>query len=430
LRSAESLLRRMKGTVFNLFLCLSCRFYFVSGLPTLLGSGLVGDGGGGVTVDDLGSVALDVSDKARTRLHGTALRLDVELLEFSATSGSVFRASPTHLELETKDNKWSATASGNKLSLYLNDKVVAQVTEDKIVSRDVLLDKKQGGQMRVNLCSARAAMRGEDVGACERQRDASHLTVTEAFEALSEVIFDAVKSHLSSSSSSSSATAAAAPQAGRSDDDKVRDILKTLFAAELQPQISRDVTSRLDAAKAEMRGNDQDRRQIAELEGLVTGQRSTLEALRREVAALREAGAGAGAGAGGGGETAELSALRAELTAATTSWKKEKDALTYLVASTNVTCSRRVEAEVSALKASLAAGELSVVSGDRDGRERDRDALAQAQELAAKNAVALAVVQSQVDKALEERRALDETVVQLRERVSKLEALIEFAMKK
>jgi len=259
------------------------------------------------------------------------------------------------------------------------------------------------------------------------------LTVIEALEALSEVIFDAVKIHLSSSSSSS-ATAAAAPQAGQSVDEKVRDILKTLFAAELQPQISRDVTSRLDAAKAEMRGNDQDRRQIAELEGLVTGQRSTLEALRREVAALREAGAGAGAGAGGGagggGETAELSALRAELTAATTSWKKEKDALTYLVASTNVTCSRRVEAEVSALKASLAAGELSVVSGDRDGRERDRDALAQAQELAAKNAVALAVVQSQVDKALEERRALDETVVQLRERVSKLEALIEFAMKK
>jgi hypothetical protein len=315
--------------------------------------------------------------------------------------------------------------SGNKLSLYHNNVVVLQVTEDKLVSRDVLLDKKQGGQMRVNLCSARAALRVEDVGACERQREASHLTVTEALEALSEVVFDAVKKQ-----GSSSAAAPAAAQSGGSDDEKIRDILKTLFFSELQPQISRDVTSRLDAAKIEMRGGDQDRRQIAELEGLVTGQRAALEALRREVAALREAGAGAGAGAGGGGEPGELSALRAELTAATASWKKEKDALTYLVASTNVTCSRRVEAEILSLKASLAAGELAVVSGDREGRERDRDALAQAQELAAKNAVALAVLQSNFEAVTARGRELEETLVTLRERASKLEALMEYAMKK
>ena len=136
----------------------------VYGAPTLLGTGLQnGSGSGG----DLGTLALDTSDALKTRLHGQALRLDVDLVEMSTVSGTVFRASPTHVELESSSgDKWSATLGGGRLTLYFNDKVVAQVTEDKLITHDLLLDKKQGGQMRVNLCSARAALQGEKGEAC------------------------------------------------------------------------------------------------------------------------------------------------------------------------------------------------------------------------------------------------------------------------
>jgi len=340
-----------------------------------------GGGNGGL----LGGLSVDGSDESKTRLHGPALGLDVLLFEMQ-TAGGMLRLSPTHWEFEIGDGKWAGTATATSQTLHLNDQLLLQIATSspgiaaegsvvvmlprgKIIARELMLDSALAGQMRVDLCAARAALDGSSPGsACESHREGTgapqqQLTVQQSLDALSKITRLLATTPRSSSSSQGDAHAL---NSGLGE-NQIKDLVRSTFAQELQSSLFRETAQRIDSSRDEVRKEcsarvelqaAQVRRQQEELESLLTKQRVALEDVQRELSAVTT-----------------------------------RAALPVAAAAPAVDSSR-------------------------------------ADEKAERNAVSIAVLQSQLDKAETARAASEETVAALRERVSRLEALVEFALKK
>ena len=368
----------------------------VRSAATLLGTES-GGGSGGSGTAGLGSegstAAVDLTDTTMTRIHGSGLKLDVLLFELLGLGG-VFRLSPTHWEFQSGPGKWAGTTTHSTQTLYLNDKQLLQlvVAEDavtvllprgKIIAKELALDGWLGGQMRVDICSARAALSPSLTSAeCESHRDSQQaLTVQQSFDAISAVLADVAKLAASAAAPATASAAASAGGAGsqgpgpaaRTDEARVQELVRQTFAQELQPTLGRDTTQKVDAARDELRKEvaarldqqaTQARRAQEELEGLIARGRAALEEVAKDVAA--------------------------------------------------------VKSQQPAAAAAAAPSPAPVA---------DPALSARAEEKAERNAVSIAVLQSQLDKSETAKAALEETVAALRERVSRLEGLVEFALK-
>lgn len=357
------------------------------GAATLLGVTGSGEGShttaGGFGLAEGSTVAVDVTDQSMTRIHGDALKLDVQLVEL-LTAGGVLRLTPSHWEFvlgATQGGKWAGTVTDSMTTLYLNDKVVMQLAvtsgvaestvvmtlpRGKLVARDVTLDAALGAQTRVDLCRARAVLAqaaGQTMpseASCDAHRDSSQLSVQQCLDALSSILL-ATARHAVVSGGSQEVGVVAGQEVAPSGLDlgQIKEIIRTTFSQELQPSLTRDSAQRIDSAKDE---------------------------LRRELTALVE------------------------------------QQVSQALAAT-----KQLEGTVQGH--SVALESLKSASVGLPGGTASADAY-RIDEKAEKNSVGIAVLQSQLDKSEVARGVLEETVATLRERISKLEALIEYALKK
>jgi len=73
------------------------------------GTSLMGVGGGGGGGMPKGiSFNVDTNDKRMTRIHGNAVKIDLDMLEIM-TNGGKLKYSPTHMEFETGTTRWMTT---------------------------------------------------------------------------------------------------------------------------------------------------------------------------------------------------------------------------------------------------------------------------------------------------------------------------------
>lgn len=352
------------------------------GAATLLGVKGSGEGShsGGLGLGEGSTVEVDFTDQSMTRIHGNALKLDVQLVEL-LTAGGVLRLAPSHWEFVLdQGGKWAGTVTDSTTALYLNDKVVMQLTatsgiaestvvmtlpRGKLVARDVTLDATLGAQTRVDLCRARAVLAqvaGQTISSeasCDAHRDSSQLSVQQCFDALSSILLDTARQAVVSRGSQELGVAAGQEVAlSALDLGQIKEIVRTTFSQELQPSLTRDSAQRIDSAKDELR---------RELTAMVEQQVSQAQAATKQLEGTVQ------------GHSVALESLKS---------------------------------------ASVGPG----VVASADAHRID--------EKAEKNSVGIAVLQSQLDKSEEARVALEETVATLRERVSRLEALVEYALKK
>ena len=356
------------------------------GAATLLGVTGSGEGPhttvGGFGLAEGSTVAVDVTDQSMTRIHGDALKLDVQLVEL-LTAGGVLRLTPSHWEFgATQGGKWAGTVTDSMTTLYLNDKVVMQLAvtsgmaestvvmtlpRGKLVARDVTLDAALGAQTRVDLCRARAVLAqaaGQTMpteASCDAHRDSSQLSVQQCLDALSSILLATARQAFTGRGSQEVGVVAGQEVAPSGLDlGQIKEIIRITFSQELQPTLSRDSAQRIDSAKDELR---------RELTALVEQQVSQALAATKQLE-----------------ETVQGHSVAFE---------------------------------------SLKSASVGLPGGTTPAADAYR-----IDEKAEKNSVGIAVLQSQLDKSEVARGVLEETVATLRERISKLEALIEYALKK
>jgi hypothetical protein len=117
------------------FIKLSAKFYCIKmiNVPALLallicvllfdgayaGTSLMGVGGGGGGMPKGISFNIDTNDKRTTRIHGNAIKVDLDMLEIM-TNGGKLKYSPTHMEFETGTTRWMTTMTPVSESCSLN----------------------------------------------------------------------------------------------------------------------------------------------------------------------------------------------------------------------------------------------------------------------------------------------------------------------
>ena len=97
--------------MFIILLCVHA-IICVDGATSLLGVG----GSGGMPKGI--SFNLDTTDKRSTRVHGSGLKLDLDLIEIS-TGGGKLKYSPTHVEFETGITRWLTTMTPVSSSCFI-----------------------------------------------------------------------------------------------------------------------------------------------------------------------------------------------------------------------------------------------------------------------------------------------------------------------
>jgi hypothetical protein len=181
--------------------------------PSLLGVG--GSGGGGSGSSLIGSsFNFDTSDKRLTRLHGTGVKVDVELLEINA-AGGILRYTPTHIEWEKGNVKWQNTFSDSKISIHHNDRAIIQFyapdeSPHYFLSvfgnagfNDIILDQQSSLEMLNNLCltelSAESGESSQSKTKCTLKMRDTHLSVQQTFDYQSKVLLETTRKMMSMS---------------------------------------------------------------------------------------------------------------------------------------------------------------------------------------------------------------------------------------
>ena len=113
------------------------------------------------------SVAVDGSDPYQTRLHGSSLLVDLQLVEVRSMGG-VLRLAPTHLELDFNGTRWMSVADKDRTTIFHRETAVLQLSSPDhderhhyqlsiagdLALRDVLIEPAGVGKARAGLCSA------------------------------------------------------------------------------------------------------------------------------------------------------------------------------------------------------------------------------------------------------------------------------------
>ena len=113
------------------------------------------------------SVAVDGSDPYQTRLHGSSLLVDLQLVEVRSMGG-VLRLAPTHLELDFNGTRWMMVADKDRTTIFHRETAVLQLSSPDhderhhyqlsiagdLALRDVLIEPAGVSKARADLCSA------------------------------------------------------------------------------------------------------------------------------------------------------------------------------------------------------------------------------------------------------------------------------------
>jgi len=156
----------------HLALVLVC-LHVSSGGAGLLGAGAAGGaggaGGGGTLLPAGSTVSIDAADPRMTRVAGSALLVDVDLLKLRGAGGT-FIYTPTHTEFAHgtgTSNRWSfsVVGEGTELAVHHNNIPVLQmrahpsgasfVVRGSASFASVLLDQADAGVVAGNLCTLR-----------------------------------------------------------------------------------------------------------------------------------------------------------------------------------------------------------------------------------------------------------------------------------
>ena len=127
---------------------------------------LLGVGRGAGTSRDL-SVSVDTSDQYQTRLHGTSLLVDLQLMEVRSMGG-VIRLAPSHLELDFNGTRWTMVVDKDRSTFFHREAAVMQLISPDfderhvyqlslagdLALRDLLLDHSALHKPRSDLCAA------------------------------------------------------------------------------------------------------------------------------------------------------------------------------------------------------------------------------------------------------------------------------------
>lgn len=117
---------------------------------------------------DNASVSFDSVD-SMSRLHGSGLKVQVDLLEIVTAKG-VFRTSPTHTEFAQNDgSRWAQLYSGDEMTVYYNDEAVLQLagggSSDSSLTvngigyfTDVAIDKQNAKLIGMAICRVKNAL--------------------------------------------------------------------------------------------------------------------------------------------------------------------------------------------------------------------------------------------------------------------------------
>jgi hypothetical protein len=147
-------------------------------------------------LDNSSSISFDSVDGI-SRLHGSGLKIQVDLLEIVTDKGT-FRTSPTHTEFEQSDGgRWAQLYSGDEMTVYYNDEAVVQVSGNTEGSSltvngigyfgDIAIDKENAKLIGMAICRVKNALGSG--GQCDASK---FLTLSEMFVAMIQSQVDIV----------------------------------------------------------------------------------------------------------------------------------------------------------------------------------------------------------------------------------------------
>lgn len=240
--------------------------------------------------------------------------------------------------------------------------------------------QQESGQQRVDLCATKATLAGDSMITCELQRDASSKnSLQQTLDVYAALLLDIARRAVLPQ-------AVPAAQQGL-DLAQAKELVKSTFNNDVQPGVARDTAAKIDAAKE---GVMKEVRELAasfkvcqtkteELEGAVRSQREAMEALSAAV--------------GSSGSSSS--------------------------SSTNSGATGDVRERVGALEAVW-----------RESRQAHESQNAARGDKLDSHSVSIATLQSTLSQAEAARTVAEETIAALRERVSKLEVLVDLLIKK
>ena len=233
----------------------------------------------------------------------------------------------------------------------------------------------ESGQQRVDKCATKATLSGDSTSTCENRRDAvSQQSLQQILDEFASLLLDttrrAVLPHVTPAS----------PQG--LDLVQTRELVKSTFASEVQPGVARETAAKIDAAKEVVM------KEVRELAVTVKTCKAKNEELENKIASMSissssSGGDGGGGGGGGGGASSDV---RERVGALEAVWRESRQAQ---------------ESQNAARGEKLDAHSVSIAS-----------------------------LQSTLSQAEAARTVAEETLSALRERVSKLEVLVDLLVKK
>lgn len=241
--------------------------------------------------------------------------------------------------------------------------------------------QQESGQQRVDLCATKATLAGDSMITCELQRDASSQnSLQQTLDVYAALLLDIARRAVLPQ-------AVPAAQQGL-DLAQAKELVKSTFNNDVQPGVARDTAAKIDAAKEGVM------KEVRELAASFKVCQTKTEELKSAVRSQREAMEALSAAVGSSGSSSSSS-------------------------NTNSGATGDVRERVGALEAVW-----------RESRQAHESQNAARGDKLDSHSVSIATLQSTLSQAEAARFAAEETVSALRERVSKLEVLVDLLIKK